>query len=690
VTRQASAAASGEWRAHALLAFASGLAACALLFGIERIGCLAPLELAARDAALSARLALSQGRPDAWSPPIVIVRIGEDDIQRYGYPIADHLLATVLGRVLAGGPRAIGVDLYRDHPVGEGYEALESLTAAHPELVWVEKLADADGVGVAPPPFARRRQQVGFSDLVVDPDHRVRRALLYAWDPQHVAHLALGFRLALAYLAHEPEPIVPLPLDPSGEDPRRPLRFGRGSLARFLGEDGGYVDADDGGYQILRDFHTAAGALHSVSLGEVLEGRVDATRFRDAIVLVGTVSPSVSDRFPDAAGVEHPELATTAGVDVHALMADRLVRTALRGDPMESIPDPVVAWAGILAVAVAGGFAGIRLHSPGRLVAVLAAATAGGGLVALGASFARVWLPLPTALLAFASASTLSLADVLRRERRDRMIVDHLLTSHVSRPVRDRLWAERDLFLRDGRLRAQHATVTVLFADLVGFAAVAETMEPEALMRWLDDCLATLAAAVEEQGGIVDDYWGDGLKANFGAPVPRRTREEVEQDARQAVRCALRFDRELTALNARGGPAGAPPARMRIGIHTGPVILGSLGADQRQKLTTVGDTVNVASRLESILRDPAQEERGREVSGFLLPTPSTAAPGEPRLVRILASEETVACLGGAFRTERLGEHPVKGRSRKVVIHRVLGPVADAGSCILNDQTRGRS
>jgi len=120
------------------------------------------------------------------------------------------------------------------------------------------------------------------------------------------------------------------------------------------------------------------------------------------------------------------------------------------------------------------------------------------------------------------------------------------------------------------------------------------------------------------------------------------------------------------------------------------VILGSLGSDERQKLTTVGDTVNVASRLESILREPAEGREPGLAAGFVLPNPETARPGEPRLVRILASDETVGCLGGAFRTECLGEHPLKGRSRKVVIHRILGETDGGGERILGDRARGIS
>ena len=683
MTAKPSAKSAAERWTRARTSLGSALAVCALLYGAEATGLLAPLELAARDAALALRLAVSNGRPAGWLPPIVLVRIGEEDIQRYGHPIPDAVLASALERILAGAPRAVGVDLYRDRPVGEGREALAALSDEHPEIVWVEKLADSHGVRVAPPSFVRRSAQIGFSDLVVDPDQHVRRALLYAWDDRGDPHAALGLRLALAYLAREAKPVTPEPADEADVDPRRPLRLGRGSLARFLGDDGGYVGADDGGYQILRDFRTGPAALESVSFGEIFEKSADAARFSDRIVLIGTVSPSVSDRFAAAAArSDDSALPAIAGVELHALIADRVLRVALRGDSMEAVPSPRTAWIAMLAIAIAGGFAGVRLHSPGRLAAALGATIVAGVVAAIAASAKNVWLPVPTALLCFTGASALGVADGLRRERSDRAIVDRMLTSHVSRPVRDHLWEQRDRFLRDGRLQSRHATVTILFADLVGFTAFAEDVPPATLMRWLGECMRILSRVVEENGGIIDDFWGDGLKANFGAPIVRETRSEIEQDARRAVLCALRFDRELVALAARSAGEGVPLPRMRVGIHTGPAILGSLGSDERQKLTTVGDTVNVASRLESILREPAGAEESAGTAGFMLPSPETSRPGEPQLVRILASEETVACLAGAFRTECLGEHPLKGRTRKVVIHRILGEAPSGGGCTL--------
>ncbi len=103
----------------------------------------------------------------------------------------------------------------------------------------------------------------------------------------------------------------------------------------------------------------------------------------------------------------------------------------------------------------------------------------------------------------------------------------------------------------------------------------------------------------EDHGGIVDDFAGDGIKVNFGVPIARTCDAEIDKDARQAVQCALAMGAALSSLNAQWRDQDYPTERLRIGIMTGPVIAGSVGSAQRMSYTTVGDTVNIAARLES-------------------------------------------------------------------------------------------
>ncbi len=171
-------------------------------------------------------------------------------------------------------------------------------------------------------------------------------------------------------------------------------------------------------------------------------------------------------------------------------------------------------------------------------------------------------------------------------------------------------------------------------------------------MRWIGSYMDAMAGLVERHGGIVNDFLGDGLMATFGAPIRRTREEEIDRDAQSAVACALDMAGELERLNERWREQGAPSARMRVGILTGPAIVGSLGSAERLKYATVGDTVNAAARLESF--DKA------------------AFDVESASFRILVGEETRRRLGGRFRTLPLGAHRLRGRGEPLEIHRVLG------------------
>ena len=108
-----------------------------------------------------------------------------------------------------------------------------------------------------------------------------------------------------------------------------------------------------------------------------------------------------------------------------------------------------------------------------------------------------------------------------------------------------------------------------------------------------------MANLVEQHGGVVNDFTGDGLMASFGAPIVRTAEDDVERDACNAIRCAIAMDRALGDLNEQWAALGLPASRMRIGICSGEVVLGAYGSDEHMKYASVGPAVNTAARLES-------------------------------------------------------------------------------------------
>ncbi len=190
----------------------------------------------------------------------------------------------------------------------------------------------------------------------------------------------------------------------------------------------------------------------------------------------------------------------------------------------------------------------------------------------------------------------------------------------------------------EGMRSLQSAEATVLFADLVGFTAFAENAPPERVAESLDAFLDLSVEAIFRAGGTLDKFIGDCVMAFFGAPVAQ------PDHALRAVRAALEIQERLGAWNAQREAEGLPGFKARVALNSGPVVVGDIGSARRVDYTVLGNTVNVASRLEGI-----------------------APPDE-----IVIGPETHRLLGGAIPTVPLGELQLKGLQQKIQAYRVVG------------------
>lgn len=196
-----------------------------------------------------------------------------------------------------------------------------------------------------------------------------------------------------------------------------------------------------------------------------------------------------------------------------------------------------------------------------------------------------------------------------------------------------------------GEVESEGPSVTlretsILFADIVGFTARCESLPPEEVAAFLNQFFSLAADAIFEFGGTLDKFIGDEVMAFFGAPLPQ------EDHAERAVRSALALMGALDAWNRDRVAAELDPIEVRIAIHSGPVVVGDIGSARRVDYTVLGNTVNIAARIEEFVA-----------------TPGTIAIGDT----------TYDAVRDLFETEPLGEVLLKGLSHKVGTWRIVGP-----------------
>ncbi|MBP0018046.1 MAG: CHASE2 domain-containing protein [Cyanobacteria bacterium SBLK] len=365
---------------------------------------------------------LFRSRPASGiDPRITIVTIDEPDLQEIGqYPIPDGILARAIANLKKHNSRAIGLDLYRDLPVEPGNREFIELLENTPSLIAIEKLI---GRRISPPPILAESDRVGLADQIIDKDGTVRRALLSERSPEGRVRYNLGLALALRYL--KPEGIEPDPL------PDRSIQLGKTRLIPFQSDDGSYIRAEQGGYQILLNYWGKKEQFTTFSLTDLLNDRIPSELISDRIVLMGATADSVNDLF------QTPYRGFMAGVTIHANIASQLLNGALEGRSMLRGWREPVEWIWMFFWGAIGAI--LAWYFKELTPVAIATSIACLGLVGMSYSafLSGWWIPLIPALLSLiicAIAFPLATARQLEKQQRDR-IVELLLETRKKDPA---------------------------------------------------------------------------------------------------------------------------------------------------------------------------------------------------------------------------------------------------------------
>jgi adenylate cyclase len=615
---------------------------CAALFA-RREGWLQFLEFRAYDFFLRQAPLLPSG------DPIVLVEMTESDIQSpdLDYPLTDEKMAELLEKLAQAEPAVIGLDIWRDVPVPKSRLYLTNLNRAflqHTNIIGIYTLG---GTEIAPPPaLMPYPDRLGFNDNFPVDDGvekttpKVRRTWLFEKAQSGQRLDSFPFRVASVYLTQHG-----VNLGTIGPDPV-PFRFGRVTVRPLSPNDGPYVRANTVDAQILMDFKHP-GEFTSFTVSEALAGRIPAASLRDKIVLIGINSPSVLDERVTPISYNHK------GVEVQSLAILQLLRWAQNGEQFLTFITDWQENIWIIAWCLLGGLIGFRLRSPWKFVTAIIVSMTVLTWVAQQSFATGVWIPLAAPMAAFLPAAALITSYISYQENKDRDHLMRIFANQVSPDIARELWKQREAFASGGLPRAQQLTATILFTDLKGFSTTSEGLNAASLMGWLSEYMDAMAQEVMAHKGVVEKYIGDAIMAVFGAPVARTTPGQIAQDAENAVRCALAMAREMEHLNEIWRGRGMPSCSTRIGIHTGPLVAGTLGGSERSEYTVIGDSVNTASRLESFEKDS----------------------NDPNLrddnCRILISEATRLYLSDNFDLVAVGAISLKGKSEKVTVWRVV-------------------
>ena len=485
------------------------------------------------------------------------------------YPWSREVWALLLDRLFGAGARLVMFDIIFNPP-NEGDPAFHAALDRYHDKVVLGANFDMQNAAqaVTPnntliPPPQLTDDRVGFVNFWADPiDGKIRAANYRVTDWE----------------------LVDLPPHP-GEEIFESLS------ARALSKigHGNDVPRDFGGHLIR---FTALDAFKPLPLYEVFDPKFwhanyrDGAFFKDKIVIVGSSAQVQHDVF------DTPMSPATSGPSLHLqAMAAALGHEFLQPTPAKT-GLALVGAAGVLAWSLIA-FLRRPLLCLGALIAITAAYLGAARFFYDTTGLLLLTVPVLSALLL---SGVVSLGFEYALERIDKLRTRRTLERYVSKNLVKEILENPDGYY--STLRGVRVPATMLFSDLVGFTTLAEKADPEALVAQLNEYLTRMTSVVFSNGGTLDKFIGDAIMAVWGNVRSLG----VAQDAKNCARAALGMRSQLQQLNERWREEGRMGLGMGIGINQGEVLVGNIGSQERMDPTVIGDSVNLASRLEGLTR----------------------------------------------------------------------------------------
>jgi class 3 adenylate cyclase/CHASE2 domain-containing sensor protein len=551
---------------------------------------------------------------------LVIVEFDDATVKAVGtFPIPRETLAEVLQKIVAGEPELIGLDwVLSEKRTPAADEKLAAVIASAGNIILVNNFGSEQLPPNEPlPEFRKGALDIAFVNEPVDEDGLIRRMFLWM-RTRDFAGVSFPVALASNYLG-------------------KPLQPGRRGTYH-LGQTEIPLDGI-GPNTALIGFWSSRPA-QTFPAQRLLSPDFDAGVFKKKIVLVGQSSAAAKDFYATPVfrfRRTEESRAFLSGTEIHAaalasILTGKVIRVMNRC--AQAVLDLLLVW---LLVAL--------VISVRPLYSIPAVGAALVGMFLL-AEFAfgeyQVWMKFVLADAGIVLALPAGLGYRFLEERRlkadaeaERGELMGIFERYVSPEVAAEIWNRRGEIV----LAGQEKTATVLFSDIRNFTALTSGKPSAEVLAWLNEYFTAMSEVIKANGGFLNKFIGDGMLVVFGVPLSDGT----EKDACRAVQAAQEMLEQVEKLNAQQSP-DRPRLAIGIGLHTGPLTAGNVGARDRLEYSVIGETVNLASRLEALTKEFK--------AGIVL------------------SPQTRELVKGHFLTRLLGETMVRGFTEKIQVHTV--------------------
>lgn len=547
----------------------------------------------------------------SWEKRIAVIAIDEASLQKYGrFPWKRDRYAQLLKVLQSSPPAVIGFDVLFVEPTSDDNKFADAISNIG--NVVLARAVDEKGLPLEPVPILKNAA-AGVGHILHQPeiDGISRRATLFAGNQP-------SFGLAMLQIYNTGKQLLPLRWQ---ESP--PLLLPKSNGSKNL-------------EYVWINWPEKTESLPTYSFVDVAEGKLPKETFAGKLILVGTTAIAL-DPILTPLNQNPP----TNGIYLHGALIDNLLESRLI--------NPLQEWMAIVVLFVFGFTTSGLLYLQGYRGRVLVALLLSFGWILLALllfNFAQLWMPiaapLGTTLLVFIGLQLL--------EQQEKQQIMSLFGKLLAPETAKLIWQRKEEIFQSGELQAQEMVATVLFMDIRGFTTISENLSPSQLLGWLNRYLEAMSNCIMDRGGVIDKYIGDAIMAVFGIPFSHTEASAIQQDVLNAIAASIAMYEQLQQLNQQLEVEGLPLIQFGIGIHTGIVVTGSVGSSRRLNYSVIGDTVNVAARLEAM---------NKEVK-------------EDNPYHLLVTSETYEYVRDYYRAKAVKSIQLRGREKETVICSILG------------------